>query len=72
MSYILIINLCALFIERFNMRCKLFPTDGCMDLKDDNNSGKFEMEMKGEPNLQDLLEFNKSTLPLLKKYLGSP
>ena len=53
------------------MRCHLYPTDGCMDLKDENDSGKLEMKLKGQPDLQDLLKFSKSTLPLLKKYLGS-
>jgi len=57
--------------ERFNMRCGFFPTDGCMDLKVKVASGKLEMKLKGEPKLQDLLDFKDNKLPLLKKCLGS-
>jgi len=30
------------------------------------------MKLKGEPKLQDLLDFKDNTMPLLKTYLGSP
>ena len=53
------------------MRCELYPTDGCMDLKVKSGSDMLEMKLKGEPKLQDLLEYNENTLPLMKKYLGS-
>ena len=58
--------------ERFDMRCGFYPTDGCMDLKAKGDPGKFEMKLKGEPKLQDLLDYKDNTLPLMKKYLGSP
>ena len=53
------------------MRCDLLPNDGCTELKAKGDSGEFELKLKGEPKLADLLKFNSETLPLLRKGIGS-
>ena len=60
----------SFFIGKYDLRCDLFPIDGCMELKAKDDSGELELKLKGEPKLADLLKYSSETLPLLKKEIG--